>query len=287
MSKKITFASVYEEYLKYATKRLKKQGLDAITQNFKNHILPYFKDKNINDLSKLDILKWQDCILEKDYSNDFNNALYYRFSAFMTFCVDYGYLKENLVLQVKKFPKKIENKEHKVFTYWEFIKFRYHVEDYVIKEYFNFMYFYGTRPGEAMALRFNDLDAKHIHIRHNIQRRGNRELDTPKNQSSVRTLKIGLIERFRIYLLKKYYIKKYDNFNNDYFIFGGIKPLSSTTADRYKEKACKKAKLHVITQHEFRHSYASRMVRKKKNIIDVSKSLGHSRISTTLDIYTH
>lgn len=286
-AKKFTFESVYDEYLKYCSKRLKAQGLDTITQNFKNHILPYFKGMYIDKLSKLDILKWQDKILEKNYSNRFNNALYYRFSAFMTFCVDYGYIKENLVLQVRKFPKKVEIKEHKVFTYSEFIKFRHHFEDYVIKEYYNFMYFYGTRRGEAMALRFSDLDGKYIHIRHNIQRRGNRELDTPKNQSSVRTLKISLIERFRIYHLKSYYIKKYGNTETDYFIFGGVKPLSSTTADRYKKEACKKAKLHLITQHEFRHSYASRKVRKTKNIVKVSKSMGHSRISTTLDIYTH
>lgn len=287
MSKKKIFISVYEEYLEYATKRLKKQGLDTLSLNFNNHILPYFKDKDMNRLSKLDILKWQDIIISKNYSNAFNEALYYRFSSFMTYCVDYGYLKENLVLQVKKFPKKVEIKEHKVYTYLQFIKFRHNLDSYIIKQYYNFMYFYGTRPGEAMALRFSDLEGSYIHIRHNIQRRGKRELDTPKNQSSVRTFKISLLERLKINRLKHCYIKKYNYFETNYFIFGGQKPLSSTTADRYKESACKRAKLHQITQHEFRHSYASRMIRKRKNIIDISKSMGHSRISTTLDIYTH
>ena len=47
-------------------------------------------------------------------------------------CVDYGYIKENLVLQVRKFPKKVEIKEHKVFTYSEFIKFRHHFEYEII-----------------------------------------------------------------------------------------------------------------------------------------------------------
>lgn len=286
-SKNRTFRSVYEEYILYATKRFKKQGLDTISHNFNNHILPYFKDKNMNSISKLDILNWQDAIISKNYSNSFNEALYYRFSSFMTYCVEYGYIKDNLILQVRKFPKKVEVKEHVVYTYWQFIKFRHYLDNFVIKQYFNFMYFYGTRPSEAMALRFIDLEKNYIHIRHNIQRRGKRELDTPKNQSSVRNFKISLLQRLKIYYLKKYYIQKYGTFDNNYFIFGGIKPLSTTTVDRYKKSAYLKAKLPNITQHEFRHSYASRMIRKRKNIIDVSKSMGHSRISTTFDIYTH
>jgi len=72
----------------------------------------------------------------------------------------------------------------------------------------------------------------------------------------------------------------------DYFVFGGLKPLAPTTVDRNKKNACNKAKLFEITQHEFRHSFATRMIRKKP-INYVSKTMGHSRISTTLDVYTH
>ena len=145
------------------------------------------------------------------------------------------------------------------------------------------MYFYGTRPSEAMALRFSDLDGFKVYIRHNLQRKGKRELDTPKNQSSMRTIKISLLMKIRIWILKKHY----GNNNYDYFIFGGSKPLAPTTIDRYKKNACISANLYTITQHEFRHSYATRMINKRKPINKVSKSMGHSSISMTLDIYTH
>ena len=138
-----------------------------------------------------------------------------------------------------------------------------------------------------MALRFRDLKGKNIYINKNIERRGKRSLDTPKNQSSVRKFKISIFERYRIYRLRNYYIKKYSDCSEDYYIFGGIKPISTTTADRYKEKACTKAKLHVITQHEFRHSYATRTIGKGKPINKVSKIMGHSSPSITLDVYTH
>ena len=282
----MNFKQVYDEYIVYIFGRLKKQGYETIIKNFNLHILPFFKDKDIKKISKVDIINWQNYILKFNYSNNFNRNLFYELSAFFRYCVFCDYVKENVVLQVPKFKKKIENKKHNVYTLNEFLKFRRNLDNYVIKQYFNFMYFYGTRPSEAMALRFSDLDNNLVHINHSIQRKGNRDLDTPKNQSSLRTIKINLLTIYRFKILKRMYIKKY-GYSIDYFIFGGIKPLSPTTIDRYKLNACNKANLNPITQHEFRHSYATRMIHKKTPIDKVSKSMGHSTVSMTVDVYLH
>ncbi len=281
------FEEVYEEYKIYAQNRHKKQGFDTINKNFNLHILPYFKNNYLSSLTKLDLINWQNEILSKNFSNNFNRNLYYELSAFFRYCMYCDYLKENIVLQIPKFKKKIEKKEHHVYTLKEFRKFRKHLDDYIIKQYFNFMYFYGTRPSEAMALRFSDLEKNYIHINHSIHRKGKRELDTPKNQSSIRTLKLNSLERFRIWRLKRMYFKKYYDRNFDYFIFGGKKPLSPTTIDRYKLKACRKANMNPITQHEFRHSYATRMIHKKTPVDIVSHLMGHSTVSMTVDVYLH
>jgi integrase/recombinase XerC len=43
-----------------------------------------------------------------------------------------------------------------------------------------------------------------------------------------------------------------------------------------------------VTPHAFRHAYATRLIRNSHNdVATVSKLLGHSRISTTHDLYTH
>lgn len=279
----MTFDEVYQDYKIYARNRHKKQGFIIIIQNFNNHILPYFVDKDIKTLSKSDVIKWQDIILSKDFSNKYNSMLYSNFKVFIDYCILKDYLKENLVLQVGSFPKKIEHKEHHIYNIWQYRWFRLHLDNFVIKQYFNFMYFYGTRPSEAMALKFSNVDGLKVHIKHNIHRKGKRELDTPKNASSIRTIKISLLMFFRIYLLKRFY----GNYNYDYFVFGGEKPLAPTTIDRYKKNACNKCGMSPITQHEFRHSYATRMISKGKPINKVSKSMGHSTPTITLDIYTH
>ena len=104
----MNFEEVYNNYLEYASKRHKKQGLDTISKNFRLHILPYFKNKNVNEITKFDIIEWQDNIYLKNFSNNFNRNLYYEFSAFMRYCVYYSYIEFNPVLQVEKFKKKFQ-----------------------------------------------------------------------------------------------------------------------------------------------------------------------------------
>lgn len=281
------FNDVFEEFLIYSKKRHKKQGFEALERNFKNHILPYFRDKEISSLEKKDIIEWQNNILDKNYCNRFNSTLYYEFSSFIKYCILYSYLNENIVLQVGNFKRKNEVKKYDYYTLSEFRTFRKGIDDFVIKEFLNFMFFFGTRPSEAMALRFCDIDNNYIHIRHSIHRRGKRELDTPKNQSSIRDLKLSLLAKFRFFMLECVYTKKYGYFNENMFVFGGLKPLASSTIDRHKRKACNKVGIREITQHQFRHSYATNMIHHKKPIDEVSENLGHSRVSTTVDIYLH
>lgn len=281
------FSDVFNEYLVFASKRHKKQGFDALQRNFKNHILPYFKDRIITSLEKKDIIEWQNFIVDKNFCNSFNSTLFYEFSSFIEYCITYSYLEENIVLKVGNFKRKNEVKKYDYYTLSEFRTFRKGLDNFVIKQFFNFMFFFGTRPSEAMALRFCDIKDNYIHICHSIHRRGKRELDTPKNQTSIRYLKLSLIARIRFFILRCFYIKHTGCCLDDYFIFGGKKPLSSSTIDRYKKKACIKTHIREITQHQFRHSYASNMIHKKKSIDEVSKNLGHSKVSTTVDIYLH
>lgn len=284
---KAIFLDVYNDFLEYTKKRSKKQSYDTLVTDFNKHILPYFLDKDIRKLTKVDIINWQSIILDFNYSNNFNRKLYYTFSKFIEYCILYSYLKENIVTQVGQFPKKNKITEYVVYNRLQFWWFRFNLKDYVLKQYFTFIYYYGTRPGEAMALKFTDNKGLRLRIIHNLQRKGKRELDTPKNKSSIRGFKISLICKFRFWKLKRYYLKKYGTFNSDYFIFGGIKPLAPTTIDRYKKAAYEKAKLPSITQHEFRHSYATRKIHKGVAIDKVSRSMGHSQVYTTVNTYLH
>lgn len=285
--KNMNFEEVYKEYLEYAKNQHKKQGFINLSRDFNCRVLPYFKDRNIEDITKQDYITWQNKILENNFKNSYNARLYYVFSKFLDYCCNFYALESNVAREIGNFKKKIEYKKSDFYTLKEFNQFIKCVDNEIYKQFFNLLFYTGVRPGEAMALQFSDLQGDYISITKNMQRKGNRELDTPKNTSSIRNIRIDRKLKKDLLKLKKYYEKKYNNNDYDYFVFGGIKPLSPTSIDRYKLKACQKANIRPITQHQFRHSHATLLLHNNIVINEVSRRLGHSKVSTTLDIYTH
>lgn len=283
----MSFEEAFENFKIYAKKRHKQQGFITIITDLKNNVIPYFSGTNIQDLTKIDVLHWQDKILDKNFSNKYNSKIYYVFKKFLDFCVLYEYLEHNYLIEVGPFKKKIEDKNHVVYNIFQFWRFRFYVKNYVIKQFFNMIFFFGPRPGEATGFRFCDKKGRYIIVKHNMPQKGEKVLEPPKNDPSKRKLKLSLLMCFRIWRLKRYYTKKYGVFRNDYFVFGGVSSLHHTTIDRVKKKAYTQANLPPITQHEFRHSYATRKIHKRVPIDIVSRSLGHSQVSTTLDVYLH
>lgn len=283
----MSFQEAYEEFKIYAEKRHKKQSFNSLIYDFDVKVLKYFEKYDIFEITEKDILKWKNIILSFNFSNSYNDRIFYIFSIFLDYCCLYYNLPQNVLRNVGSFKSKIEVNKRDFYTLKEFKIFIRHVDHIIYKSFFTIMFYTGCRPSECMALKFSDFDGKYIHITKSIQRRGKRELDTPKNKYSIRNVILNKKCLKSIKLLKKYYISKYGCFDYDYFILGGQKPLAPTTIDRYKLIACKKANLKIITQHQFRHSYATYLISKGIPLNVVSKMLGHSNVETTARIYVH
>lgn len=280
------FLDVYNDYLLYARKKQKNQSFASLKYKFDLHILPYFKDKILEDITSKDIIAWEDYILSLNFSNNQNRNLYYLLSGFFEYCRIFYEFDKKIISNVGCFKKKYEEDKHDFYTIDEFKTFIKYVDDEVYKQFFNLMFYTGVRPGEAMALHFKDLNNGYINISKTINSHGKREIGTPKTYSSNRKVAIDKQLEMDLYSLKMIYEKDYP-FTNDLFIFGGIKPLSPTTINRRKQKACKLANIRPITLHQFRHSHATLLLQRGIMINEVSKRLGHSKVSTTLDVYSH
>lgn len=281
------FEEAYEEFKIYASKRHKKESFGSLTRDFNCKILPYFKDRDIYDLSEKDILRWKDELLSFDYSKKYLSKIYYVFSIFFDFCCLYYDIEKNIVRNVGNFKVQPKKKNSDFYTLKEFEIFISGFDNIIYKSFFILMFFTGTRPSEAMALKFSDVKNGYLSINKSIERRGNRDLCTTKNVYSVRDIVLCKRVLKCVLELKKYYTVKYGKFSEDYFIFGGVKPLSGTSIDRYKLKACEIANIRPITQHQFRHSYATHLISNGIPINTVSKLLGHSNVDTTARVYIH
>lgn len=184
------FEDAFKEYLILGTKHLKKQSFDCFLYNFNANILSFFKDIYLESLTLNDIEDWKKFIVSKNFCNNHNKNLYSMLKKFLSFC-HYKYaFDDSIFLEVCPFREKVEKRKTDFYTLKEFNRFIKYVDDNIYKQFFNLMFFTGTRPGETMALRFSDLSDNYITINKTIDEHGKRLIDTPKTMSSNREIKI-------------------------------------------------------------------------------------------------
>ncbi len=150
----------------------------------------------------------------------------------------------------------------------------------------------GIRIGEICALTWEDIDLDNgvISIRKTIQRiyimdgtdkHTELLLDTPKTKNSIREIPMT---KELLKILKP--LKKVVN-NNFFVLTNDIKPTEPRTYRNYYKKLMRKLNIPDLKFHGLRHSFATRCVESNCDYKTVSVILGHSNISTTLNLYVH
>lgn len=289
----LTFIQLWEEYDLYIKVKLKPQSYRKEKNSFLNHIVPYFKDYLVIEINAKIYLSWLDFIEEKyDYSASFKKSLHGFMVSILNYAVNFYDLKKNIASKVGGFNyKKGKPKSNiEIWTLEEYTAFINAVDNPIYKNLFITLYFTALRLGECLALTWNDFIDNYLDINKTISKEKNENgqliMTSPKTESSKRRL---ILDTQVIDILKtmKEEQQAQDNFSNDWFIFGGSKPLSQTTIGRVKNKYCEKAGVKKIRLHDFRHSHATLLLSKGVPITVIAQRLGHSDIATTLNIYSH
>ena len=287
----LTFMQLWNEFNDYIRVKLKSQSYRKELHMYNMHIVPYFKKYLVKDINSRLYLKWMKCIDDKDYSNSYKKSLHQCMVAILNYAVKMYDLNCNIASKIGGFNKrKGEKKKVDFWTLEEFQKFICAVDDELYKLLFNTLFFTGLRIGECLALTWNDFDGKYLDINKTIakekDKNGNHIINSPKTDSSER--KIALDNQI-IIALKKLYNEQKEKifFENSWFIFGGIKPLSQTTITQRKNKYCEIANVKKIRLHDFRHSHATLLLSNGVPITVIAKRLGHSDIAMTLNTYSH
>lgn len=293
---KLSFAQLANEYVKNATHV--KATTIRTDEDIINKCISVFRDKKINLFTK-DYLQTFITDLEKKYSKSYVSKYYYTIKKIFDYAVNNDYITTNPMLKVKRSAQKDIIKEEMLF--WEpneFNIFIEYVKNKEMKRFFIFLYYMGTRKGEAQALQWKDIDfnSNSIRIYKNVTNKIKGKawaLTTPKTSNSMRTIIMPDIVKEAL-MEQKEDCKRLHGFNQDYFVFGFHRPLASETIRKNKIRAVNDAnkdgnELKMIRIHDFRHSHVSYLINNKTDQytdFEIAQRLGDT-VETIRDTYAH
>lgn len=166
--------------------------------------------------------------------------------------------------------------------------------------FFLFACYSGARRAEILALQWRDFDLKNGTVtieRSAVLDHHQQKTKRPKTSAGVRTFSLPsdffeTLARYKLFQVRHHYSVSPSSFVFQKDDGGMIYLTSPSKAFIGLVKKCNAAlpvsdQLPMISIHGLRHSAASLMVSAGVDILTVAHRLGHSRISHTLDIYSH
>ncbi|MBP1577934.1 MAG: site-specific integrase [Oscillospiraceae bacterium] len=210
-------------------------------------------------------------------------------SGIFSYAAEQGIVRENPCRFVR--PPHLPHTERPCYSQQEAQEFldALHNEPLCWQVYFTLAIFGGFRRGEIMGLEWGDIDLETGVISINRTSLYTKELgvftDTPKTKNSCRSLKMprsvmAIIEQFKAEQPTALATDRLFKANDG-------SPMNPTRVENWLYSFQKRAGLRKLNLHSLRHLNATLLINSGADIKTVSMALGHSQITTTLDIYAH
>jgi len=281
----VTFSAFVDKYFEEKTrgKMIKQRTATMKRYLIDTHIIPYFGDKKLTEISTLALENWQTIIKSKGYERTYERMIANQMSALLNHAVTYYKLPENPYKKIKKMgnPQAKEQAD-----YWEREEYDAFIATFEEgSKYhclFQILFWTGMRLGEALSLRYDriNINTGDISIRETYHREKKTDLLTePKTEKSVRVIKAPA---FLIEEIKNYYESLYA-YPADERLF----PIVERTVEKTMAAHIEKANVQYITVHDLRHSHATYLINLGIPLKDIADRLGHRNIAQIMNTYGH
>ncbi|MFD2924213.1 tyrosine-type recombinase/integrase [Halobacillus naozhouensis] len=287
--------------IKYAQRNLGAQTLETYKGNLRNHILPAFGDKRVDQIKTIHVVNFIS-ELEQDsgLSQGTIQYIYRVFRNVMQRAKDWDLIKKNPLASVGR-PK--DNKKRKVNIYEpEEVQQLFEVAQSQPKHWRLFLSLAlacAMRRSELLGLEWKHVDLIEgtIEVEQVITRgeKGRAVIKEPKSETSKRIISlpksvIAELKLFRIHWKKEkikageWWIEK-----NHEFVFCNEdgQHFYPTTPTTWWRRFIKKADVRFIRLHDLRHTSATTLINQGIHAKIISERLGHSDIRITMDTYGH
>jgi integrase len=278
----INFENFVETYFKDMENRLRESTIISKRYVFDLKVTPYFIHKKMCEIKTSDIREWQNALIKKGYAPTYLKSINNQLAALFNYAVRYYDLQNNPCRKAGSIGKS-KAEEMEFWTKQEFKEFLTSMDKKPeARMAFLILYWTGMRIGELLALTYEDIDfeKRTITINKSFQRiKGKDMITPPKTPKSNRkvTIPAFLVKELEEYCGMLYGITA----NERMFRF------TKSFMEHEMVRGIQKTGLKRIRVHDLRHSHASLLVEMGFQPLAIAERLGHEKIETTLNTYSH
>jgi integrase len=280
-----------EKWKKRKKEQVEKSSFERYERLCKSHIIPAIGSMKLQKITTVTIQELIDTMaFEQGYSRKTLLMVKNLLKDIFRSAIKEGFIRDNPVQEIE-FPKanKLEmiiwdQKEIDAFISIRNKKNRgkYYVAVLVAL-------LTGMRKGEILALTWDKIDFENsvIHVQQIMESDGRTIAKRTKNKRFRQILIPDLLKEELLLHKKQQNKDTPQNPNNLVFCTYTGKTVLPFCLNDVLDYYCEKLELPRMKFHDLRHTHATMLLKQNINIKVISERLGHSKTSTTLDIYSH